>query len=131
MTKTKSSSTKSKKRSTKTKSKAVSADSPDSSETPPQDDVLIVAPEDGLCETGVAAFQSDLRQAVNAGPTTFTIDLSNISEIDGQGLALLTQCQNSLNERGSRLVVVASHPDWRELLEATGLCEHFAVQETL
>lgn len=122
------------KKSTKTRAKQsrpVKA-KPQTSEKPVNnDEVFIATPENGLCESGVAEFRDELRDAIDLGHTKMAIDLAKVTGIDGQGLALIAQCQNSLQEQGGELAVLTRDSHWQELLKFTGLSDRISVRESL
>ncbi len=74
------------------------------------------------------AFDEAVAEALAAGATELTMDLSEVTFMGSSGLAGLLRCQRLMRQGGGRLVLHAPSRAVRDLLEMTRLTERFGLQ---
>ncbi|MFH1999855.1 MAG: STAS domain-containing protein [Planctomycetota bacterium] len=87
----------------------------------------VVKPETNIVSTMTQDFQRELKDLIDKGQKTLTLDLTGVNMIDSIGLGLLIATHNTLSKQGGKLVVIHASGDLLSLFRTMRLDKHFDV----
>lgn len=92
-----------------------------------QGELAVVKPEKDIVSTMTQEFQRELKNVIDQGGKTLTLDLSGVNMIDSIGLGLLIATHNTLSKQGGKLTVIHASADLMSLFQAMRLDKHFEI----
>lgn len=91
----------------------------------------VLKPDHDLTVEQTDQFLDKAGKALKGKSPEAVVDLEQVKQIDGPGLASLLMLQQSINEKEGSLTILTENSDWKALFEATGVDEFLTVQESL
>jgi len=83
-----------------------------------------------LDDAGGKSARRQLARVVKSGKLNLTIDLDRVGVLESAGLAALIATLRLARDRGGNIHVRTSNPDFRRVMELTGLSRVFRVTPT-
>ncbi|MFC1504556.1 STAS domain-containing protein [Spirochaetota bacterium] len=98
----------------KKKAKAVKPGKPRSKAVQAPKDTVIAGKE--ILKASIVTLKKEIQTLIVKKINMVTIDCKNVKEIDAYGIGLLIQAQNSLSDRGGRLVLINASEETADML---------------